>query len=568
MNTDIDTKKICIIVQARLSSTRIPKKMIKPFSNTTLLDITLNRLTQSTLIPKNDIYISLYENKLKEIAKKYDVTIFDRSQESAETNNDMVKMFEWWNKLPYEYYIIVSACHPFLSIKTIDAFYKKFQSTSSRGLFGVVKRKNYFWNNKLEFITPWPENQTTFNTKVVEETYEAAHCLYGGKMKDIGNYIYMGDFSKKNDIELFTIHDEFECSDIDYPWQFDICESYYDKYMVIKHIVINVIGNNKQGTGHIYRMLRLTNACTSSRNYIKKYDKLTYTFIIESNQFLAEKILINNNVSYKKYDSKKQMYQILDAIKPDIIINDCLNTDMVDINSLQKYTKKIINFEDYGSGARSADFVINSFYNSHVICGNQVKYGLEYTLLSPLLSSYSFNTLCHTPKKLLLTFGGSDPTNITKFILDMLIKHKIYERLDILVILGLGYTRVDEIKSLTNTYENISISVDEQDMIGKMKDTDLAISSCGSAMFELAYFTVPTISIAHHEREMLHTKLCENNSIIHLGIKNNVNEKDVIQNLEQLINNVQLRIDMKKNMEKMHHIIKHSYKNVFDLIFN
>ena len=34
-------KKICIIVQARLSSTRIPRKMIKPFGNTTLLDILL-----------------------------------------------------------------------------------------------------------------------------------------------------------------------------------------------------------------------------------------------------------------------------------------------------------------------------------------------------------------------------------------------------------------------------------------------------------------------------------------------------------------------------------------------
>lgn len=61
---------------------------------------------------------------------------------------------------------------------------------------------------------------------MVENTYEAAHCLYGGNMNDIGKYIYMGDFSKK-EIELYVIQDEMETLDIDYQWQFDI----YDKFI-------------------------------------------------------------------------------------------------------------------------------------------------------------------------------------------------------------------------------------------------------------------------------------------------------------------------------------------------
>ena len=222
-------KNTCIIIQARLNSTRIPQKMIKKFGNTTLLDITLNKLTKSNIIKPSDVFISVYENELKNIAKKYKFNIFDRSEESANTVNDMVKMFEWWNKLDYDNYIIVSACHPFLSINTIDNFYKKYTESNSRGMFAVVKRKNYFWNKERDFITPWPKGQTTFNTKAVEETYEAAHCLYGGVMKDIEKKIYMGDFSIKNDIELFVIDDEFECLDIDYKWQFDLYETYYIK---------------------------------------------------------------------------------------------------------------------------------------------------------------------------------------------------------------------------------------------------------------------------------------------------------------------------------------------------
>lgn len=217
---------ICVIVQARLGSKRVNNKMCRPFGNSTLLDITLSNLQKSKVIRKEDVYVSVYENELKNIARKYDFNIYNRSELSANTENDMKLMFEWWNKLDYEYYIIISACHPFLSIETIDNFYIKFSEHQKRGLFAVVKKKNYYWDNSYNMITDWPENQTTFNTKMVENTYEAAHCLYGGNMNDIGKYIYMGDFSKK-EIELYVIQDEMETLDIDYQWQFDI----YDKFI-------------------------------------------------------------------------------------------------------------------------------------------------------------------------------------------------------------------------------------------------------------------------------------------------------------------------------------------------
>ena len=39
--------EIAIIVQARLSSKRIPSKMIKPFAESTLLDICLEKIKKS-----------------------------------------------------------------------------------------------------------------------------------------------------------------------------------------------------------------------------------------------------------------------------------------------------------------------------------------------------------------------------------------------------------------------------------------------------------------------------------------------------------------------------------------
>ena len=54
-------KDICVLVQARLGSTRVPGKMLRPFTNTTLVDILLEKLSKSTVINKKDIIFAAYE---------------------------------------------------------------------------------------------------------------------------------------------------------------------------------------------------------------------------------------------------------------------------------------------------------------------------------------------------------------------------------------------------------------------------------------------------------------------------------------------------------------------------
>ena len=62
---------ICLLVQARMGSQRVPGKMLKPFADTTLTDILFSKLTKSTIIPKLNIYFSAYEDELKDVGRKY-----------------------------------------------------------------------------------------------------------------------------------------------------------------------------------------------------------------------------------------------------------------------------------------------------------------------------------------------------------------------------------------------------------------------------------------------------------------------------------------------------------------
>ena len=335
----------------------------------------------------------------------------------------------------------------------------------------------------------------------------------------------------------------------------------------MKKIIIHLIGNHNQGTGHVYRMLRLTSACSSYNIISKIYNKYKLYFILNIKEELAIKVLKKNNRSFSTYDNDAQFYQILSKINSDIIINDCLNTELYMMEKQQLYTKKIINFEDYGPGANKADLIINSFYNKEVLNGDKVKYGLKYTLLSPELCKCEPSQLRSIPKKLILSFGGSDPSNITESVMRILVDNNIHKKIHILIILGIGYKYKKKIVNYVDNFENISISIDEQNMIRQIQSSDIAITSCGCAMFECCFFLVPAICIAHHERELLHTKLCKENTIVNMGLFKNLEAELLINNLNTLLA-VKKRNLIRKKLEPMRNDIKNSYKNVFDLIFN
>ncbi len=221
-----DINDICIVVQARLGSQRVPGKMLKSFAGSTLVDILFKKLNQSTVISQNQIYFSAYEQELKDVANKHSINIFDRSKQSAfSEGNPLSEIYEWHNKLPFKYTVLISACNPLLKIETIDNFIKSFIKSDKEGGFAVFEKKTYYWDQTGNPITNWG-NSRIMNTKFVEPIYEAAHCLYASRLDIIKDGFWM-DTNLPPKPELF-IMDELEAFDIDYEWQFKIGEQLYE----------------------------------------------------------------------------------------------------------------------------------------------------------------------------------------------------------------------------------------------------------------------------------------------------------------------------------------------------
>ncbi len=229
---------ICFIIQTRLGSKRASKKAIRPFVNTTLFNIAIEKVLESNIIPNKNVYISVYEQELIDIANEYDVNIYKRSYESANEHGSFSPklLYEWYNKLPYKYCILLNICHPLLTIETIDNFIKHYLNTDSDGLFSVIEKKQYYWDKNGKSLTSW-NGKKTMHTNLAESVYEAAHCLYASRMSIIDDDYWM-DSNSPPTPELFVVK-ESESFDIDYLWQFEVAEILYKNrkkyYNIIKH---------------------------------------------------------------------------------------------------------------------------------------------------------------------------------------------------------------------------------------------------------------------------------------------------------------------------------------------
>ena len=220
-----DINDICIVVQARLGSQRVPRKMIKPFAGTTLIDILLNKLVSLNSTDYSKVYFCAHEQELLDIATNYPVNIIKRSKESANEEKDIKILYEWFKEIPTKHIVMVSACNPLLKINTIDQFIFQYQNSNKEGAISVYESKNYFWNSKGKMLNKWPEGFTSMNTKFVEPTKVAAHCMYGCRVDLIkkGNWV-----TNKLPYEPELINmPEIEAFDIDEPWQFKVAEQLY-----------------------------------------------------------------------------------------------------------------------------------------------------------------------------------------------------------------------------------------------------------------------------------------------------------------------------------------------------
>ena len=258
-------------------------------------------------------------------------------------------------------------------------------------------------------------------------------------------------------------------------------------------IFFRVIANPQVGSGHVFRSLTLAHEMHGNNiSFITEHsDKETVEKIIDG-QFRI--------ISEKKESIKDRLL----SEDPDIVVNDILNTEIDDVVPLREKGIKVVNFEDLGAGASYSDLTINELFETPLIKSKNILWGSQYFFVREEFENAREHKSSKKLNAVLLSFGGIDKLNCTLraylAIKDACVLHDI----KINIVTGPGYLKFDHLKKLTQKNKNVILSNTPGVISSIMEKCDIAITSNGRTVYELAHMNIPSIAIPQHDREGTH----------------------------------------------------------------
>ena len=165
-------KTIAAIVHARKTSTRCPNKHLRPFGNTTLIDIALDNLSKLDVDEK---YLAVYDQELKD--KVIDgVKILHRDYDSiAPGNCHHSIMYRHLENVESEFILNYNPCQPFVKVEELQRTIDWFKESECKSAITVKKERNFFWNGKQDPMNFVPNDR--LSTTAGPWLYTATHSL-------------------------------------------------------------------------------------------------------------------------------------------------------------------------------------------------------------------------------------------------------------------------------------------------------------------------------------------------------------------------------------------------------
>jgi len=119
-------------------------------------------------------------------------------------------------------------------------------------------------------------------------------------------------------------------------------------------------------------------------------------------------------------------------------------------------------------------------------------------------------------------------------------------------VIGFGYRWLPELKKLISSFNSgrISLVVSTRRISKYMSRADLAVTSGGRTVLELAAIGVPTLVICQNRRETYHKFASAENGIVNLGLFKEVGNTEIEQALFRLIDDPALRVTMRKRTQQ------------------
>jgi UDP-2,4-diacetamido-2,4,6-trideoxy-beta-L-altropyranose hydrolase len=338
------------------------------------------------------------------------------------------------------------------------------------------------------------------------------------------------------------------------------------------HIIIRVDSSLEVGTGHVMRCLTLANELCSKGaevTFISRDLKGNMGPIITKAGF--DLILLpgirEGDSFYEWYSKNWKLDQeetkgVLNNLnyRIDLLIVDHYGLDKRWEKALTNSTKKLMVIDDLADRTHHCDILLdqNYYYNyetryNHLLSQHcTTLLGPKYVLLRP-----EFREARRVLKyrngvvtKILVFFGGSDPTNETLKAIKA-ISGIDRPDIEVDVVVGTSNPNKDHIKTYCEKRPNIFYYCQVSNMAELMVNADLAVGAGGTSTWERCYLGLPSLTIITADNQIELAYAIDNyGATINLGPSLNITVKSLTQEIKSIIDNRDTLMKMsKKAME-------------------
>ncbi|MBX7076281.1 MAG: UDP-2,4-diacetamido-2,4,6-trideoxy-beta-L-altropyranose hydrolase [Methanobacteriaceae archaeon] len=537
--------KILVVIPARGGSKGIPRKNIRIMDDKPLIAHTINHAKSSSYI--DDVVVTTDDDEIKFISEKFGADVIKRSGDLAEDNVPLDPVIydatlQQEEKIgdKYDFVITLQPTSPLLKPSTLNKAIEKLESGNDT-VISVVDDRHLSWgfdDNKQSY---YPLYEKRLNRQYLPKEFRETGSVFATKRDFITENSRLGD-----KIDLIPVSHQ-ESIDIDNYEDWWVAERLLQK----KRIIIKADASHEIGTGHIYRGLAIASKLIN-------HDVL---FLLDEEKEIGIDIINNYNYPYFTHKGEEDLLNKINDYHPDIVINDILNTSSDYVKSLKDNGYFVLNFEDLGGGVKYADVVCDALYE-HKIPLKNLYSGHSYYILKDEFYYQPYKEVKEEVNEILLTFGGTDPNNLTKKTLDCIINSSYNG--NVKVILGLGYKDKKGIKEEYSSYENIDIFENVKNISEYMISADLIFTSAGRTMYEIASIGVPCVCLCQNQRELNHIFGNIDNGFINLGLGSKVSDDELTSTLENTVNDFDLRLEMSNRMKNVD--VRHGFENLLNIV--
>lgn len=360
--------------------------------------------------------------------------------------------------------------------------------------------------------------------------------------------------------ELIEAGGEAKVQALAFPLEVDLIEirDYHDWWLCEKllnrrRIVFRVIGHEVVGMGHLYRCLALAHEISDHEVY----------FVCDTESSVAANTLAGYDYWLGVYEPNFIEQAILD-LKPDLVVNDILNTDAAYIRRLREMGIRVVNFEDLGDGAAEADITFNDLYDEPLFSGDRVLWGHAWFIIRDEFNDARPQLFQSGIARLLITFGGTDPSDFTRRVIKLVAPYCADKGIAIDVVTGNGYGHADELGELiAGLPADITYTHATGVMSHIMEKAQLAICSNGRTVYELAQMNIPAVVLSHHAREKSHRFACEESGFVSVDLPNGaLDDYQILLEFKRLVEDVGHRQNLFNNMQ--HHRFAENKRKVVE----